>query len=107
MSGAPQSLRPKSLRKDGDDYLVIEWNDGKTYRYSWNDLRKNCPCASCREERDQPPDPFRVLSPSELQPLKPVSINPVGYYAYKITWSDGHDTGLYTLDYLRQLGEKG
>jgi len=41
----------------------------------------------------QPPDPFRVLKPNELVPLKPVSISPVGFYAYKIVWSDGHDRG--------------
>jgi DUF971 family protein len=30
-------------------------------------------------------------------------MTPVGYYAYKITWNDGHDTGIYTLENLRQL----
>ena len=60
-------------------------------------------CAGCREEREKPPDPFRILKPEELVPLAPVSMTPVGYYAYKITWSDGHDTGLYTLENLREL----
>ena len=59
--------------------------------------------AGCREERLQPPDPFRILKPSELAPLKPVKIEAMGYYAYKITWSDGHDTGIYTIDNLRAL----
>jgi DUF971 family protein len=104
MSGStPQSIRPTALRKEGEDFLVIEWSDGKTCKYSWQQLRKECPCASCREERNQPPNPFRILKPSELVPLKPLSVTPVGYYAYKITWSDGHDTGLYTLEYLREL----
>jgi DUF971 family protein len=35
--------------------------------------------------------------------LKPVAIVPVGHYAYKITWSDGHDAGIYTLETLRDL----
>jgi DUF971 family protein len=91
------------LRREGNDLLVIDWSDGKTCKYSWQELRQQCPCASCREERTQPPDPFRILKPSELAPLKPVSVTPVGFYAYKITWSDGHDTGLYTLEYLREL----
>ena len=38
-------------------------------------------------------------------PLQPVALTPIGYYAYKITWNDGHDTGLYTLETLRQLCE--
>ncbi len=98
-----QSVLPKALRKEGDDYLVIDWEDGKTCKYLWKELREKCPCAGCKEERETPPDPFRILSPSEMQPLKPVSITPVGYYAYKITWSDGHDAGLFTLEFLRQL----
>jgi DUF971 family protein len=102
MSGSSQ-VRPLALRREGDEFLVIEWSDGQVCKYSWRELRAQCPCAGCREERLQPPDPFRILSPAELQPLKPVSVTPIGYYAYKITWSDGHDTGLYTLEYLRQL----
>ena len=96
-------LRPIALKKEGDDRLVIEWNDGHRSEYLWTHLRSNCPCAGCKEERLQPPDPFRILKPSEIEPLKPVSISPVGYYAYKITWSDGHDTGLFTLEHLREL----
>ena len=50
------------------------------------------------------PDPFRILTAQDLTPrpsLAPVSVTPVGHYAYKITWNDGHDTGIYTLDSLR------
>jgi len=97
--------RPVALRKEGDDRLVIEWSDGQSMTYTWQQLRSHCPCAGCREERLQPPDPFRILKPSELMPLKPVSITPVGYYAYKIVWNDGHDSGLFTLEHLWQLGE--
>lgn len=104
MTGSSSSsIRPVSLRKEGDDYLVIEWSDGKVCRYSWQLLREKCPCAGCREERLKPADPFRILNPAELEPLRPVALNPIGYYAYKITWSDGHDTGLYTLEFLREL----
>ena len=37
--------------------------------------------------------------------MEPVRIEPVGTYAYRIVWSDGHDAGLFTLDNLRALGE--
>ncbi len=100
---AAAALRPVALKKEGDDRLVIEWNDGHRSEYLWSHLRHECPCAGCREERLQPPDPFRILKPSELTPLKPVSISPVGFYAYKIVWSDGHDAGLFTLEHLREL----
>jgi DUF971 family protein len=101
----PDALRPLSLSKDGDARLVIQWNDGHRSLYAWQHLRQHCPCAGCNEERQRPPDPFRILKPSELGPLKPTAITPVGHYAYKITWSDGHDTGIFTLENLRALCE--
>ncbi len=102
---APRSgpLLPVSLGKQPDGRLMIEWNDGHRSYYTWKHLRDNCPCATCRDEREKPPDPFRILSPKELQPLAPAAMSPVGRYAYKIVWNDGHDTGIYTLDSLREL----
>src|SRR6266849_1525191 len=102
-SSGPETVLPVGLRKEGKDYLIIQWNDGHESRYTWRYLRENCPCAGCREERLQPPDPFRILKPNELVPLAPVAMTPVGHYAYKITWSDGHDTGIYTFETLREL----
>ena len=101
-----QAPRPVALKKDGDDRLIIDWSDGLRATYTWQQLRDNCPCAGCREERLKPPDPFRVLKPSELVPLKPIGITPVGRYAYRITWSDGHDSGLFTIEQLRRLADK-
>src|SRR5215471_11803672 len=103
MSSVPDPPIPVSLRREGEEQLVIEWNDGKHCVYTWQQLRAACPCASCREEREKPPDPFRILKPAELLPLKAVSMPRVGRYAYKIVWSDGHDTGIYTLQHLREL----
>jgi DUF971 family protein len=98
-------LRPLALSKEGEDRLVIQWSDGHRGEYTWTNLRQNCPCAGCREERLQPPNPLRVLKPSELVPLRPTALTPIGYYAYKITWSDGHDSGLFTLESLRAMCE--
>jgi len=103
-----QSPRPVSLSKLGENQLVIAWSDGHESVYTWQHLRDNCPCAGCKGEFGQPPDPFRILTDKELAPrppLAPVEISPVGNYAYKIVWNDGHDTGLYTLEYLRELCE--
>lgn len=102
----PVALAPKALRKEGEDRLCIEWSDGHHSTYTWQHLRKQCPCAGCREERTKPPDPFRILSPQDLAPplpLAPVAMTPMGHYAYKIIWNDGHDTGIFTLEHLRAL----
>lgn len=102
VSGPP---KPVVLRKDGDERLYIEWNDGRVGRVTWESLRRNCPCATCREEREKPVDPFRILSDRELSsgPPRPSAMSPVGYYAYKISWNDGHDAGIYTIEQLREL----
>jgi DUF971 family protein len=98
-------LRPRSLKREGDG-LKIEWNDGVTTTVAWSVLRAQCPCAACIEERAKPPDPFRVLTPQEVAagPPRPVAMKPVGHYAYQITWNDGHASGIYTLERLRELG---
>ena len=61
-----------------------------------------------REKRNAPPATqpvFTILSAAETQPLKINGMKPVGNYAYSIAFSDGHDTGIFTFDLLRTLGE--
>lgn len=91
--------RPTSLRMDGPD-LVIEWNDGTVARYSPHRLRALCPCASCAELRSHSTD---TPSPDRFSNVTFRQVTPVGNYAYQITFSDGHNTGIYTLDYLYRL----
>jgi DUF971 family protein len=97
--------KPLTLRREGDG-LRIEWADGTSTFATWKQLRANCPCAGCLDEKAKPPDPFKVLSPREVEagPPAPVSMAPVGHYAYQITWTDGHGAGIYTLETLRSLG---
>jgi len=103
--------RPVKLARIATTGLVIEWSDGQQREYSVRGLRDACPCASCREKHSQPAEPaslLPVLSLSEARPLAITKMEPVGNYAYSIEFSDGHNTGIYTLDLLRQLGqEKG
>lgn len=107
MSNVPNKpLFPLSLNVEGGDRLVIEWNDSVRHVLTWATLRKNCPCAGCRTEREKPPPLFPILKPEEAQPPKPRAIDPVGRYAYQIHWNDGHDSGIFTFDVLRQLGEQ-
>lgn len=76
--------------------------------YSYRELRDACPCATCREKRNAPAPAaplLNVLSPAETRPLEIVGMRPVGNYAYSIEFSDGHDSGIYTLDLLSQLGK--
>jgi DUF971 family protein len=102
-------IHPSKLTLNADGTLRIEWSDGAPRRYTVRQLRDECPCATCRERRALPPPPatsLTVLSPAETKPLTLVSMKPVGHYAYAIEFSDGHDTGIFTFDLLRELGEE-
>ncbi|WP_347244019.1 DUF971 domain-containing protein [Thermogutta sp.] len=92
------SPRPLVLRLEGGD-LVIEWNDGVTARYPPDRLRQLCPCATCKER-------IARAAPTEAPRVTLKEVKPVGNYAYKIGFSDGHDTGIYTLDYLYEIGQR-
>lgn len=76
--------------------------------YPLRELRDKCPCATCREKRNAPPESplqLTIISEAETQPLRITAMKPVGNYAYSIDFSDGHNTGIYTLESLRDLGE--
>jgi DUF971 family protein len=97
-------LKPLSIRNAGDCFSIT-WSDGAAGTIPFARLRKECPCATCNDERGKPADPFRVLTEREIQagPPRPVKMAPRGYYAYHIVWNDGHDTGIYSLEMLRSL----
>src|SRR5688572_26318641 len=101
------SVQPTDLKLTAPTQLRITWSDGQVREYAVRDLREFCPCATCRERRTAPPPPpttLTVLSPAETQPLRITAMAPTGRYAYSIHFSDGHDTGIYTLELLRELG---
>ncbi len=106
MNSETNAVKPLALRREGEG-LRIEWSDGASTHATWRQLRKNCPCATCNEERSKPADPFRVLSAQEAAagPPSPTAMKPLGHYAYQITWNDGHDTGIYPVELLRSLSE--
>ena len=99
------------LRGDAEA-LSLEWADGTVHRISWRELRDRCPCATCATSPpDQPSGPggfdlLPVLSYAETQPLRVSGMRPLGNYAYAIQFSDGHNTGIYSLDFLRSLGQE-
>ena len=100
------AARPTTLSLTPEATLQISWSDGSLREYGFQELRDHCPCASCRELQRNPPEPspLAILSPEEAQPLTIKSMDPVGNYAYCIAFSDGHDTGIYQLTMLLEIG---
>ena len=66
--------------------------------YPFTYLRGWCPCAVCQGHGDE----RRFI---EVETPQLVRIDMVGNYAVNPTWDDGHETGIYTFEYLRSLGE--
>ena len=84
--------------------LLVEWSDGATHRIPFAVLRRACPCAACRGEPGFAGrfavDPLLRAGEDEL-----ADISLVGAYGLNAVWADGHNTGIYTFDTLRSLGE--
>ncbi len=100
---------PTKLELTADHRLRIAWRDGRIREQTARELRESCPCATCREKRKAPsPSPLQlpIVSEAETQPLRITAMQPVGNYAYSIHFSDGHNTGIYTLESLRQMGQE-
>ncbi len=77
-----------------------------------NELRKRCPCATCRSERDKMDKPglsLRVISGPvpETAEARILEFSPVGRYALSFVWNDGHSTGIYTYDFLLKNQAEG
>ncbi len=99
-------MRPESISLKQRRELVIRWSDGQEMCYPAGLLRRECPCAHCLERKQAPAEPLPVLQPQEAGPVEITGVQPVGNYAYNICFSDGHTTGIYTLEYLRRLGRQ-
>ncbi len=82
--------------------MLVSWSDGHTGQNTFINLRWNCPCAGCRGEMGVP---GRLAFIKQLGPdeIKLHSLEAVGLYALKPVWGDGHETGLYTYEHLRDL----
>lgn len=85
------------------DEVAIAWSDGLETYLKHENLRRACPCANCQGE----PDALgRVVRPPVHYAGKSfqlVRFENVGGYAMQFFWADGHNTGIYSYEYLRKL----
>ncbi len=90
------------LRRDKE--LRITWPDGQVSVYSISLLRTQCPCAGCKELRNQSSRSLLQVLPGNWSKTPVVTdAQLVGNYALKLHWSDGHEAGIYSFEYLRSL----
>jgi len=103
---APARVRVRITEGTG---VEIEWKDGHLSHWTFQYLRDACPCATCHEAREaagiapgqRKPSPTQLL-PMYVAPIKPLESTPVGRYALRFKWNDGHESGIYSWEYLRR-----
>lgn len=93
-------MEPLQIIEESDAEISIKWSDDTETRYNAAQLRRSCPCAGCINEwtGEKMLDPAGV--PDDLS-FKHISI--VGRYALNFHFSDGHDTGIFSFNFLREL----
>jgi DUF971 family protein len=102
----PFSTDPEHIAISKSKGIQIDWKDGHHSAYGLAYLRDKCPCASCTNApgappgaQDAPGNPFPMYKPV----LKMLGVEPVGNYAIRINWSDGHNTGIYSYEHFRRI----
>lgn len=93
-------MNPKKISVKDKRFLRIEWENGSESMILLSNLRKNCPCAVCFSERENRADNYIPLLSSVQLALKDIKV--VGNYALQLVWQDGHDSGIYTYESLRE-----
>ncbi len=95
-----ETIQPTDMNWIEKGIFGIDWSDGHKGVYPIRYLRLHCPCAACTDEwtgalklKDEDVPLLMMLK----------DIEPVGNYALRFIWSDGHDTGLYTFGNLRKM----
>ena len=87
-----QALRDRQI-------LRVAWAD-RTHEFPFRQLRASCECAQCVNEWTGE----RILEPATIPAdIAIESMELVGAYAIRVRWSDGHDSGLFTWERLREL----
>jgi DUF971 family protein len=108
------STDPEHIAISKSKGIEIDWKDGHHSSYGNDYLRDWCPCASCTGAHGTEPRPKTAAAPTAAAPagnpfqmykprLKMLSIEPVGTYAMRIEWNDGHNTGIYSYDHFRHI----
>ncbi|MEZ5425202.1 MAG: DUF971 domain-containing protein [Pyrinomonadaceae bacterium] len=97
-------IEPTHIIEESDSELTIRWSDQSETNYLAPVLRRSCPCASCVNEWTGE----KILKDDSVSDQLNFShISMVGRYALNFHFSDGHDTGIFSFNYLRKLSERG
>ena len=92
------AVRVKSIQQLDHRTLGITWTDDRASQYDVVMMRRKCPCATCVDEWTHE----QILKPESVaETVRPLKIDSVGQYALTVQFNDGHRTGIYTFNMLR------
>lgn len=92
---ATAATQPTEVGIDRDTALTIVWADAHRTRIGLPELREQCPCAHCTEQRRS------GTAVAAAKGLRVTGAELVGAWGLALAWSDGHDTGVYRWEVLR------
>jgi DUF971 family protein len=94
---------PSNIRAlQSEQILEVTWPDTHTDRFPYRLLRVQCPCATCRDEWTGE----RIIREDSIRSdLKLEGMDPIGTYAVQLAWNDGHSSGLFTWELLREIAD--
>lgn len=96
-------IEPTQIVEENDSEISINWSDNSETKYNAAQLRKACPCAGCINEWTGE----KMLKVEKVaDDLSFSHITVVGRYALNFHFSDGHDTGIYSFEYLRKISSE-
>lgn len=100
---SPRQTLPSSVTVDiSDQEFSIRWADGHATTFPLDGLRKACPCANCQGHGAKKlPDPS-IFDEAPRRRWEEVRAEKAGSVGVRITWDDGHDTGIYSWERLRR-----
>lgn len=93
---------PTNVQVIGNEVAIV-WDDGVESYFPFEQLRAASPSASNQGERDIFGNQYGGNGPKRFDGVTVVAWERVGNYAIRFDFSDGHNTGLYSFEYLRQL----
>lgn len=93
--------RPSNIRlRKQSRLLELSYADGRHFELSWEFLRVHSPSAEVRGH-----SPEQAVLQTGKAAVAVSELRPVGHYALQIVFDDGHDSGLFSWEYLLELGE--
>ncbi len=95
------------IKREEGDLIRFEWDDGLTAVVTIEAFRDNCPCAQCQSATKYASKLQKFVEQSLVaEKYNLQKIEPIGNYAIKPVWGDGHEAGIYRWEDVRKICEE-